>query len=97
MSSPVLLTWLFGQRYGFGSPWRVTEGACRGGISRSGRGLTRRCYRVAWDAVSGDQAELPGPRGGLGAVGGTELAQQVGHVLFDRVQRHEKFAGNALV
>jgi len=36
--------------------------------------------------VSGDQAELPGPRGGLGAVGGAELAQQVGYVLFDRVQ-----------
>ena len=43
------------------------------------------------------EAKLPGPRGGLGAVGGAELAQQVGHVLFDRVQRHEKFAGNALV
>ena len=47
--------------------------------------LTRRCYRAGWGAVSGDQAKLPGPRGGLGAVGGAELAQQVGHVLFDRV------------
>ncbi len=62
-----------------------------------GRGLTRRCYRAGWGAVSGDQAKLQGPRGGLGAVGGAELAQQVGHVLFDRVQRHEKLAGNALV
>jgi hypothetical protein len=32
--------------------------------------------------VSGDQAELPGPRGGPGAVGGAELAQDVRHVLF---------------
>ncbi len=97
MSSPALLAWLFGERYGFGSPWRVTRKCLPGGISRPGRGLTRRCYRAGWGAVSGDQAQLPGPRGGLGAVGGAELAQQVGHVFFDRVQRHKKFAGNALV
>ena len=29
----------------------------------------------------GDQDELSGPRGGLGAVGGAGLAQDVGHVL----------------
>src|SRR5580693_674373 len=45
------------------------------------RSVTRRCYRGRLGAVSGDQAELPGPRGGLGAVGGAELAQDVGHVL----------------
>src|SRR5487761_1470678 len=45
------------------------------------RSLTQRCYRAGGGAVSGDQAELPGPRGGLGAVGGADLAQDVGHVL----------------
>jgi hypothetical protein len=73
------------------------ESACRVEYHGPGRGLTRRCYRAGRGAVSGDQVQLPGPRGGLGAVGGAELAQQVGHVLFDRVQRHEKFAGDALV
>jgi hypothetical protein len=51
------------------------------------RPVTRRCYQVGWGAVSGDQGELPGPRGGPGPVGGTELAQDVGHMLFDRVER----------
>ena len=32
MSSPALLAWLFGERYGFGSPWRVTRKCLRGGI-----------------------------------------------------------------
>src|SRR5487761_1388866 len=45
------------------------------------RSLTQRCYRAGGGAVSGDQAELPGPRGGLGAGGGADLAQDVGHVL----------------
>src|SRR5262249_60354363 len=48
-------------------------------------------------AVSGDQAELPRPRDGLGPVGGAELAQDVGHVLLDRVQRHHQVVGDALV
>ena len=48
-------------------------------------------------AVSGDQAEFPGPRDGLGPVGGAELAQHVGHVLFDRVERHDQVVGDALV
>src|SRR5262249_6818223 len=66
------------------------------------RSVTRRCYRArpgaaAPGAVSGNQAELPGPRGGLGPVGGAELAQDVGHVLFDGVERHEQVAGDALV
>ena len=59
--------------------------------------LTRRCYRGWPGAVSGDQAELPGPRDGLGAVGGPELAQDVRHVLFDRVERHDQVMGDALV
>jgi len=61
------------------------------------RSLTRRCYRAGLGAASGDQAELPGPRGGLGAVGGTEFAQDVSHVRFDRVERHDQVVGDALV
>ena len=38
-------------------------------------------------AVSGDQAELPGPCDGFGSVGGAELAQEVGYVFLDRVER----------
>ena len=59
--------------------------------------FTRRCYRTGWGAVSGDQAELPRPRDGLGPVGGAELAQDVGHVLFDSVERHHQVVGDALV
>jgi hypothetical protein len=47
--------------------------------------------------VSGDQAELPGSRGSLGAVGGAGLAQDVRHVLFRSVQRRKRFAGDPLV
>jgi hypothetical protein len=61
------------------------------------RSLTRRCYRAGGGAVSGDQAQLPGPRGGLGAVGGAELAQDVRHVRLDRVERHDQVVGDALV
>ena len=45
------------------------------------RALARRCCQVGWGAVPRNQAELPGPRGGLGAVSGAELAQEVGHML----------------
>ena len=44
------------------------------------RPVTRRCYQAGQGAVSGDQAQLPGPRDGLGPVGGAELAQDVRHV-----------------
>ena len=47
--------------------------------------------------MSGDQAQLAGPRGGFSAVGGAELAQDVGHVLFDRVERHDQVVRDALV
>src|SRR5690349_14567944 len=65
---------------------------CRCGTIPSPEGATGRA-----GALSGDQAELPGPRGGLGPVGGAELAQDMGHVLFDRVERHDQVAGDALV
>ena len=62
------------------------------------RSVTRRCYRgCGWGAVSGDQAELPSPRGGLGAVGGAEFAQDLGHVLLNRVERHDQDVGDALI
>jgi hypothetical protein len=38
-------------------------------------------------AVSGDQAQVACARYGLGAVGGAALAQDVGHVRFDHVER----------
>ena len=50
-----------------------------------------------WGAVSGDQAEFPGPGDGFGPVGGAELAQDVGHVFFDRVERYHQVVGDALV
>ena len=34
--SPALLAWLFGERYGFGPPWRVTRRCLLGGISMPG-------------------------------------------------------------
>ena len=43
------------------------------------RSLTGRCYR-ADGGLSGDQAQLPGPRG-LGPVDGAEFAQDASHVL----------------
>ena len=49
-----------------------------------------------WGAVSGDQAEFPGPDDGFGPVGGAELAQDVGHVFFDRVERYHQVVGDAL-
>src|SRR5580693_8037966 len=53
------------------------KGACR--VEYRGTAIGH--PKVLPGAASGDQAELPGPRGGLGAVGGAELAQDVGHVL----------------
>ena len=44
-----------------------------------------------------DQAELPSPGGGLGPVGGAELAQDVRHVRFDGVERHDQVVGDALI
>src|SRR5262252_9970930 len=88
-----------------GSPGTVRISACmrRHPKVRAGwnlatrRSVTRRCYRAGWGAVSGDEAELAGPRDGLGPVGGAELAQDVGHVLLDGVERHEQVVGDALV
>jgi hypothetical protein len=39
MTSPALLAWLFGERYGFGSPWRVTRKCLPGGIYGRGEPL----------------------------------------------------------
>ena len=96
-SSPALLARLFGEHYEFWLPWGVTRRCLPGGMSRRDRSLTRRWYRAGRVALSGDQAQLPGARDGLGAVGGAELAQDMGHVLFDRVERHHQVARDALV
>jgi hypothetical protein len=45
----------------------------------------------------GDQAQVACARYGLGPAGGPELAQDVGHVLADRVERHHQVAGDALI
>src|SRR3977135_2355015 len=86
---------LFGERDERRPAGGVTRRWLPGGMSLRRRFLTQRCYRAG--AVSGDQAELPGPCGGLGPVGGAELAQDMGHVLFDRVERHDQVAGDVLV
>ena len=55
---------------------------------RRGTGPSPEVVASGLRAVSGDQAQLPSLRGGLGPVGGAELAQNVGDVLFDHVERH---------
>ena len=72
------------------------KGACRVEYRCAASPHTK-VLRGCLGAVSGDQAELPGPCDGLGAVGGPELAQDVCHVLFDRVERHHQFVGDALI
>jgi hypothetical protein len=95
--SPALLARLFWKRYEFLPACGITQRCLPGGMSVRGRSLTRRCYRAGRGVASGDQAQLPGSSGGLGAVGGAELAQDVGHVCFDCVERHDQVVGDALV
>src|SRR6266581_4184752 len=45
----------------------------------------------------GDQAQVPCPGDGLGAVGRAQLAQEVADVLFDREDGDEQLAGDGLV
>src|SRR5262245_19297789 len=71
--SPALLARLFAERYECRPPWGITRRCLPGGMPPSRRALTRRCYPAGRGAVSGDQAELPGPGDSLGAVGGAEL------------------------
>ncbi len=64
-----------------------------------GRGLTRRCYRCL-DGVRcvRGSAQLPARATGLGGGWRRRACPAGGSTcFFDRVQRHEKFAGNALV
>ena len=81
------------ERYGFRPPPGVTPRCLPGGMSL--RGILN--PKVLPGVASGDQAELPGPRDGLGPVGGAELAQDMGDVLLDRVERHDQVVGDALV
>ena len=46
----------------------------------------------AGEQCQGTRPSCPGPRGGPGPVGGAELAQDAGHMLFDRVERHQVVA-----
>ena len=75
-----------------------------GGISLRGEsshqgaiGPAPRCCQPGWAAVSGDQAQVACARYGLGPVGGPELAQDVGHVFADRVERHYQVVRDALI
>jgi hypothetical protein len=95
--SPALLAGPSGKRYEFPPSWGITQRCLPGGISLRGEPSPEGATGQAGGAVSGDQAQLPGPRGGLGAVGGAELDQDVGHVRLDRVERHEQVVGDALV
>ena len=88
---------LLRERYEFRLPWGVTRKCLPGGMLRRGDPSPEGATGPAGGAVSGDQAELPGPRDGLGAVGRAELAQDVGHVRLDRVERHDQVVGDALV
>src|SRR5215468_3743547 len=85
------------ERYESPPAWGVTRRCLSGGMLPRGVPSPEGAIWGRCGAVSGDQAELPGPGGGLGAVGGAELAQDVGHVLFDRVERHDQVVGDALV
>src|SRR5215467_3145933 len=92
-----LLAWLSAERYKSRPPRGVTRRWLSGGVPPGGDRSPEGATGTGWGAVSGDQAELPGPRGGLGAVGGAELAQEVGDVLLDRVERHHQVVGDATV
>jgi hypothetical protein len=87
--SPALVARLFGERYEFGWPWGVTRKCLPGGMSRRGAPSPEGATDAGWGVVSGGQAQVACASDGLGAVGGAELAQDVGHVLFDRVERYE--------
>jgi hypothetical protein len=75
----------------------VTRRCLPGGLSLRGDRSPKSATVPAGVAVSGDQAQVACASYGLGAVGGAELAQDVGHVLFDRVERHDQVVGDALV
>ena len=83
------------ERYESGPTWGVTQRWLPGGVSPGGDRSLEGATGPA--EGSGGQAKLPGPRDGLGAVGGAQLAQDVGHVLFNRVERHHEVVGDALI
>ena len=84
MTSPALLAWLFGERYGFGSPWRVTRKCLPGGIYGRGEPLPE---GATGSAGVGCQGIRPSCR--ARAAASVRLAAPSlpagGHVLFDCV------------
>jgi hypothetical protein len=94
--SPALLARLFGNGTKAGRGGASPEGACRVEYRSAAIGHPK-VLRAGWEAMSGDQAEFPSPGNGFGPVGGAELAQDVGHVLFDCVERHHQVVGDALI
>ena len=77
------MTWRCGRRH--------PEVDVPGGIFRR-RPVARRCRRTSYGAPSGDQAQLPCPGDGLGAVGRAELGQEMADVLLDGVEGYHKLA-----
>jgi len=49
------------------------------------------------DEASGDEAEFPGPGDGFGAVGRTELAENMADVLLHGVEGDDELGGDALI
>src|SRR5215472_9311456 len=55
------LAWLFAERYESRRPWGVTRRWLSGGVPPGGDRSPEGATGTGWGAVSGDQAELPGP------------------------------------
>src|SRR5215467_15422267 len=70
----------------WGSGWMLRVSGCGEGSLGS-----------AGEAGLGDQPELAGAGGGLGAVGRAELAEQVGDVFFDGGEGDHEVVGDLLV
>src|ERR671911_2811782 len=73
--------------------WTFAEPMGRGAVEVVAPG----CRGALGDRGLGQQAELAGAHRRLGAVGGTELVEDVRGVLLDRVERHVQLVGDLLV
>jgi hypothetical protein len=87
---------LFGDSTNPAAPRSSPEGAAAGESSQMARWHEGAACAGTVTAL-GNQAELAGPRDGLGPVGRAELAQDVADVLFGRVEADYEFPGDALV
>src|SRR6266550_6791805 len=88
--SPALLAWLLGERYEFRPPWGVTRRCLPGGMLLRGDPSPEGATGQAGVRCQGIRPSWRARVGGLGAVGGAELAQDADHMRFDRVERHHQ-------